>query len=74
MKDFDSVMSGVGQHEDIQMLKKFIDTPEQKKQVVDFVIANKIECTHLWEDGEIGTKATKDWNKLVEYVLSIIKK
>ena len=72
MVDFDKVFDNLGTAEDLINFKPFIKSDELKQKVVDFIKANKIDCSHLWEDGEEGNKSTKDWHKLVEFVLPFL--
>ncbi|MBO7213993.1 MAG: hypothetical protein J6V66_00700 [Clostridia bacterium] len=72
MNEFEQITNSLGTAEDIKGLMLFVKDKEKQNKVIDFIKKNKIDCNHLWEDGEEGDKATENWHKLVEFVLPLI--
>lgn len=70
---FYEVLDNVGKSEEIQGLKSLIKDSEHQKKIIDFINENHIDCNNLWEDSPIGDKATENWNKLFEFVISLVK-
>ena len=68
---FNETLDAIGKSDEIQYLKKYIKNPKKQEEIIDFICQNNIDCNHLWEDGEVGDKATEDWHKLVEFALDL---
>lgn len=73
MNEFDEIMKTMGNSDEILgVIEMASGHKEYEDAIVAFIKDNKIDCSHLWEDGEEGDRSTEDWHKLIEFVLKLI--